>query len=254
MAMILFFALMNIGGINAYVIVKSNKKIAELAISLVIPHVNNIYSKMTSQRALRDEEIEQYLLENEVDSLRDSDSELENQLFEDDVQSDTEDELVDEIVEPSDCPSDVSESNQSAASNTNVIPSMDARIVTPSQRTLRGKNKYCWATSKGQSRGRTSAINIVRTARGPTRMCKNLYDPVLCFNLFMTDEMVLEIVRWTNAEIHLKHNEKDGRERERTEKASKISATFRDTNETEIRAFIGVLTLSAAMKRPPFNR
>ncbi|GBP63866.1 PiggyBac transposable element-derived protein 4 [Eumeta japonica] len=202
---------------------------------------------MTSQRALRDEEIEQYLLENEVDSLRDSDSELENQLLKM-MQSDTEDELVDEIVEPSDCPSDVSESNQSAASNTNVIPSMDARIVTPSQRTLRGKNKYCWATSKGQSRGRTSAINIVRTARGPTRMCKNLYDPVLCFNLFMTDEMVLEIVRWTNAEIYLKRNEKDGRERERTEKASKISATFRDTNETEIRAFTGVLTLSAAMK------
>ncbi|GBP55700.1 hypothetical protein EVAR_32952_1 [Eumeta japonica] len=68
---------------------------AELASSIVTSvgefceveykRVNNIYSKMTSQRALRDEEIEQYLLENEVDSLRDSDSELENQLFEDDV-------------------------------------------------------------------------------------------------------------------------------------------------------------------------
>lgn len=97
------------------------------------------------------------LVGNEEDSPQESDSETENQLFEDDVQSDTEDELVDEVVEPSDCPSDVPESIQPVASTSNVIPSLDTRIVIPSQLTLRGKNKYCWATSKGQSRGRTSA-------------------------------------------------------------------------------------------------
>lgn len=52
-------------------------------------------------------------------------------------------------------------------------------------------------------------------ARGPTRMCKNLYDLLICFNLFITDKIVSEIERWTNVEISLKRQEIETRERER---------------------------------------
>lgn len=78
-------------------------------------------------------------------------------------------------------------------------------------------------------------------------MCKNLYDPFLCFNLFITDEIVSEIDRWTNVEISLKRLEKETRDRERGME-TQFSATFKDTNKVEIRALIGILTLFAAMK------
>ena len=72
-------------------------------------------------------------------------------------------------------------------------------------------------TNKSSRRGRVSAQNIVRTQRGPTRMCRNLNDPILCFNVFFTDEIISEIVKWTNAEINNKRRE------------TMTSATFRDT-------------------------
>ncbi|KAK9872167.1 hypothetical protein WA026_016221 [Henosepilachna vigintioctopunctata] len=82
---------------------------------------------------------------------QESDSEIENELLEDDVATDTEDELVDEIVDVPDSTTDAIESNQSEESTVDVNLSLDPRIVTPSQRTLRGKNRYCWATSNDEA-------------------------------------------------------------------------------------------------------
>ncbi|CAF4935650.1 unnamed protein product [Pieris macdunnoughi] len=110
------------------------------------------------------------------------------------------------------------------------------RIVALQQRTVRGKNKYCWSTSKPTWRGRVSAVNVVRTQRGPSRVCRNIYDPVICFNMFFTDAIIMEIVRWTNAEISLKR------------RASMTGATFRDTDEYEIRALFGILVMTAVRK------
>lgn len=67
-------------------------------------------------------------------------------------------------------------------------------------------------------------------------MCRNISEPLLCFELFITDEIIQELVQWTNVEISKK----------RTEQMT--SLTFADTNAFEIKAFIGILTLSAAMK------
>lgn len=197
---------------------------------------------MANRRVLNSSQIEFFLNQNEEESPSECESECEDNLLEDDVQSDTEDEFVDEAV---DIP-DVSVEDYSDSTTDQVSPS-DSRIIIPSQRTLRGKNKHCWATRKGQSHGRTSAINIVRSARGPTRMCRNIYDPLLCFNLFVTDDILSEIVRWTNEEISLKCRNKEAKDRE-AGKEVKFSATFRETSEIEVRALIGILTLCAAMK------
>lgn len=181
---------------------------------------------MASRRVLEEKDIIA-LLNREDESADDgSDSEIEDHISEEDIHSDTEDEYIDEVIDE-----DLNE-----ISTPDIRDEHDPRIVIPPHSVIRGKNRHIWATSKGQSSGRTSAINIVRTNRGPSRMCRNIFDPFLCFQLFITDEIIEEVVQWTNVEMS----------RKRTD--SMISSTFRNTNPTEIRALIGILTLSAAMK------
>lgn len=186
-------------------------------------------------RVLDEERILSALLENDDDSVCEgTDSEIENHESEDDVQSDLEEAFIAEASEDEAGLSGneplgeerIQEPAPSLASN---------RIISLSQRTIRGKNKYCWSTSKAPRRSRVAALNIVRCQRGPTRMCRNIYDPLLCFNIFFTDEIFSEIVKWTNAEISLKRK-------------SMTVATFRETNEEEIRALIGILIMTAVRK------
>lgn len=190
---------------------------------------------MTSRRTLVEDEICSLLGrddDNDGDVPLESDSEIEDHLSEENVQSDIEDEYV---VESNNPPSE-DESPEPVSSEPPESSERDSRIIVPAGRVIRGKNRHCWSTTKGRSHGRTSAVNIVRTNRGPTRMCRNVYEPGLCFDLFITDEIVEEIVQWTNVEIAVKRQN------------TMTSATFRDTNSTEFRALIGILTLSAAMK------
>lgn len=53
--------------------------------------------------------------------------------------------------------------------------------------------------------------------------------------MFFTDEIISEILQWTNVEIYINR------------RSDQTSATFRDTNSYEIRALIGILTLTAAL-------
>lgn len=108
--------------------------------------------------------------------------------------------------------------------------------IIPTQRVMTGKNLHYWSTTKGQSHGKTSAVNIIRANLCPIRKCRNIFDPLLCFDLFVTDEILREIVKWTNVQISLKRRD------------NMTTATFENTNSTEIRALIAILTLSAAMK------
>nr|ABZ85926.1 transposase [Macdunnoughia crassisigna] len=187
--------------------------------------------------SINDEHILSALLQSDDELVgEDSDSEISDHVSEDDVQSDTEEAFIDEVheVQPTSSGSEIldeqnviEQPGSSLASN---------RTLTLPQRTIRGKNKHCWSTSKSTRRSRVSALNIVRSQRGPTRMCRNIYDPLLCFKLFFTDEIISEIVKWTNAEISLKRRE------------SMTGATFRDTNEDEIYAFFGILVMTAVRK------
>lgn len=185
-------------------------------------------------RNLQDESILAALLESDEDlSSADTDSELEDHLSEDDVQSDVEEAFVDEERDQESIASSLPPEG-----NAEQVPPTTAsrRLITVSRPSIRGKNKHCWSTTKASRRGRISALNIIRSQRGPRRMCRNLYEALHCFNIFFTDEIIAEIVKWTNAEISLRRKE------------TMISATFRDTNDTEIRALIGILVMTAVRK------
>ncbi|GBP62568.1 hypothetical protein EVAR_21940_1 [Eumeta japonica] len=102
---------------------------------------------------------------------------------------------------------------------------------------LRGKDGHRWTATKGRTCSRVSACNIIRTSKGPTRMNKCFYDPIECFSIFITDDIVEKITKWTNAEIQLKMQLRPD-----------VKATFKPTICEEIRALLGILTLTAAMK------
>lgn len=171
---------------------------------------------MACKRVLDDAEIA-FLLQSMLDDsdLLENVSESDDELMEDDVQSDVEDEIVD-ILKPDENIPPIHENPQELE---NLTTSSDSRIITVSQPT-----------------GRISSMNIVRTARGPARECKSLYNPISCFDIFFNTEIISEIVQWTNAEMSINRSE------------DMTTATFKDTNSEEIRALIGILTLSAALK------
>lgn len=117
--------------------------------------------------SLDDEHILSALLQSDDELVgEDSDSEISDHVSEDDVQSDTEEAFIDEVheVQPTSSGSEIldeqnviEQPGSSLASN---------RILTLPQRTIRGKNKHCWSTSKSTRRSRVSALNIVRSEIG----------------------------------------------------------------------------------------
>nr|ADV17599.1 transposase [Agrotis ipsilon] len=192
---------------------------------------------MESRQRLNQDEIAT-ILENDDDySPLDSDSEAEDRVVEDDVWSDNEDAMIDYVEDTSrqEDPDNNIASQESA--NLEVTSLTSHRIISLPQRSICGKNNHVWSTTKGRTTGRTSAINIIRTNRGPTRMCRNIVDPLLCFQLFITDEIIHEIVKWTNVEMIVKR-----------QNLIDISASYRDTNTMEMWALVGILTLTAVMK------
>jgi len=106
---------------------------------------------MAYRKRLEESEIASFLIEEDEEIEDGSNSETEDHVREDNVQSDSEDEYIDEVIEES--------LNDTSTTSENLRH--DHRIVIPPQRVIRGKNRYVWATSKGQSSGRTAAINTV---------------------------------------------------------------------------------------------
>lgn len=167
-------------------------------------------------------------------------SETEDFVEEDDVQSD-------ENFEPSDSeeshistprdPSSTLQHDQASSSSSMAPETSSSSIIQLPQRNIRSKNRHVWATTKGHTSVRTSARNIVRTARGPNRSCRGITSADSCFELFFTNEIIEEIVKWTNVEISVKRAI-----------YQTVTATQGDTNTLEIRALVGVLILSAALK------
>lgn len=200
---------------------------------------------MSRSNRLEVDDIFAILNEEDNSFLGDSASEVEDNEVINDVQSEDENNYVTEDVASLQA-SALSEETDSTPV-TEADPSSDAdhalrsansvRIYRVPGNTLRGKNGHVWSTKKAQLSHRTPAMNIVRASRGPARMCRNVSDPVQIFRLFITDEIISEIVKWTNVEMISKR-----------QKVGKITATHRDVTDLEIHAFIGLLTLTAVMK------
>ncbi|XP_034940289.1 piggyBac transposable element-derived protein 4-like [Chelonus insularis] len=99
------------------------------------------------------------------------------------------------------------------------------------------EDKHKWSSRQPRSQSRRPSRNIVHVRPGPVRSCQNLLDPLQCFSSFITDNMIDLIVTHTNAEIAIK-----------SRKYKAVKSTQRPTNANEIRALIGILPLSAAIK------
>ncbi|XP_045456889.1 piggyBac transposable element-derived protein 4-like [Melitaea cinxia] len=194
---------------------------------------------MASKRWLTEDNITQLLMDEEDPSALEesSNSETEDNLEVDDAESDAQDEvsdhenissldLNDNVPEP-EIPSTLSE--EGSGNN--------SAILTLPQQNIRSQSRHVWTTSKGRTSSRAAAINIVRVARGPTRGLRGIEDPLLLFEHFITNQMQEDIVKWTNAEITIKRQNYE-----------QNTSTQNETTKEEIRALIGILVLSAALK------
>lgn len=173
-----------------------------------------------------------------------SDSETEDTVLVDNVESDNQseessllsgDEDVHEGVSGA-LMDDVPGLATPSASN-EVSSGNDPSILVFSSSTIRSRSRHVWATRKGRTSNRTAAINIVRGARGPTRAVKDIVDPLMLFEQFITNQIVDEILKWTNLEIEMKRQNYES-----------ISSTQKNTSKEEIRALLGIMVLTAALK------
>lgn len=201
---------------------------------------------MTSRQSLPDGQILRLLLEEEdvsaSEDLLDT-SETEDNLEVDTVESDylTEESSDSEAISDRVSPALVNDDDVSEPHlpppTPEVSPGNDPCILSFSRGTVRSRSRHVWTTNKGRSSNRTAAINIIHVARGPTRSVKDVVDPVSLFDRFITDQIINEIVKWTNAEIEIKKLT-----------YAQNTSTQNSTNKEEIRALLGILVLSAALK------
>ncbi|CAK1585014.1 unnamed protein product [Parnassius mnemosyne] len=162
---------------------------------------------MTSRIRADDAEISRLLNETSDEEIQVSDSENEDNLLKDDLQTDTEDYDVSAqpVVNPlnaEDVSENDSEPSESASSS---VPSY---IIMPQRQILRGKTIIFGRPLKAEQ----------------------------VADIFITDDIVEEITKWTNAEIQLKIQRPD------------VKTTFKTTTCEEVRALFGILPLTAAMK------
>ncbi|XP_060806743.1 uncharacterized protein LOC132903185 [Amyelois transitella] len=181
---------------------------------------------------LNDDSEEENLSESEPEDHLEADPAYETE-GEDEVFTVNDEQLPDEDYEASD--------TSPPCSTDDATPSTSADrsdlIIRPSRTILRGKDKHKWSSQQSRSLSRTASRNIVHIRPGPVRSYKNLLEPLGCFSCFITDNMIDLIVTHTNAEIAIKSH-----------KYKTLKSTQRPTDPNEIRAPIGILTLSAAMK------
>ncbi|GBP79332.1 hypothetical protein EVAR_99555_1 [Eumeta japonica] len=179
---------------------------------------NNI---MMSRIPVDDTEISRSLHNTSDGEIQESDSETEDDLLEDEVHSDAEDYEVSAPPEVNALDTeDVSENDFETPES--ALPSMSSNIVMAQRKILRCKNDHRWTATKGRTNGRVSSTKVIRTPEGPTRMNKYLYEPLECFSIFITNDIVEEITKWTNAEIQLKAQKPD------------VKTTFKTTSCEEI--------------------
>lgn len=72
--------------------------------------------------------------------------------------------------------------------------SLRPNIIPFSQRVLRWRNRHVWSTVRP----------CIHVSRDPTSHCRGIKDPLVSFELIITDVILDEIVKWTNSEIIMK--------------------------------------------------
>lgn len=111
-------------------------------------------------------------------------------------------------------------------------------IVIPLSETMVGKDNFTWDTKSKENTRKTPARNIVHISSGTTAKARDKTDPLECFKLFFTADIIARITVHTNEEIA----------RNRTKYADPDHYSLRDVDSKEMEAFLGLLTLTAALK------
>ena len=166
---------------------------------------------MSRKRNLSPSEISILLANEDISEVEDSASENESD-------HDYEVNDIDES-EQSTCESD-DDNHQESSANSNYI----------------GKDGYIWSTEPKKV-GRTAKRNLLIGKPGPKNAAVLVTSPEEAFGLFINNEMVQIITRWTNQKIILVR-----------EKFNSRQGFAYDTPESELRAFIGILLFLGATK------
>ena len=166
---------------------------------------------MSRKRNLSPSEISILLANEDISEVEDSASENESD-------HDYEMNDIDES-EQSTCESD-DDNHQESSANSNYI----------------GKDGYIWSTEPKKV-GRTPKRNLLIGKPGPKNAAVPVTSPEEAFGLFINNEMVQIITRWTNQKIILVR-----------EKFNSRQGFAYDTSESELRAFIGILLFLGATK------
>ncbi|CAG4955177.1 unnamed protein product [Parnassius apollo] len=131
---------------------------------------------------------------------------------------------------------------ESSSDTQTQVPQLHPTVIQPSQRNLYGKNRHRWSTNPRDPRTRTSSRNVIHVVPGPSGLAKEVSEPKELFQLFVTEEMIDAIVQFTNADIDIKSNKY---------KLSKFTTS--QTSANEVKALLGLLIQSAALKTMPLN-
>ncbi|XP_047506781.1 piggyBac transposable element-derived protein 4-like [Pieris napi] len=117
------------------------------------------------------------------------------------------------------------------------IASHQDLVIQPERPYIYGKNKHKWATTPRSSNTRASARNIIHFVPGPNSDARDLVEPLPIFHLYLSDEMIDQLVIYTNAEIEIKKV-----------KYKELTHTISPTSAIELKALLGLLMQSAAIK------
>ena len=98
-----------------------------------------------------------------------------------------------------------------------------------------------WSTEVPRQSVRVAAENVIAHAAGPVNEARNVTNPLDAFSLFVDDAVVGLIVTMTNRRGH--------------DEYSRNNAAWKDTDDVEIRAFIGILILAGILRssKEPIN-
>ncbi|CAK1587396.1 unnamed protein product [Parnassius mnemosyne] len=137
-----------------------------------------------------------------------------------------------QILDSDDSLEDIHETNSPQTSNQG-----NQRVLQVTPRFLYGKNKHKWSSVPRSATTRTLRRNIVHFIPGPRGKARELQEPIDLFRLFMTNDMLQQVVTFPNAEIITQRN-----------RYKQESYTVSQTNLLEIKALLGLLLIAAAMK------
>ncbi|XP_049880307.1 uncharacterized protein LOC126376804 [Pectinophora gossypiella] len=132
---------------------------------------------------------------------------------------------------------DSDETDEDVMSSTPQNIPRNPNVIQPSSRFLYGKNKHKWSSAAKPSSVRTSRRNIIHFIPGPKERAREVSEPIDIFSLFISEDMLQQVVTFTNAEMLIRKN-----------KYKTETFTVSPTNLEEIRALLGLLFNAAAMK------